>query len=201
MSLARELARRGRELEQDEPAEPDLASATPLRHLLAFFDSLDDAELDRYLEAARSLPDRVLLTGRLDHHELASLLPACEAVVVPSTFPESFGMIAAEAAACGVLPVSAEHSGLAEVSTALRRNVPVQAADWLSFLVDEHAVPALASCLIGWLEADESVREETRSGLVRTARKQFSWDGVATNVIAAARGDLDRLQSPAAQLS
>ncbi len=53
-------------------------------------------------------------------HELADLLPACEAVVVPSTFPEAFGMVAAEAAACGALPVSAAHSGLAEVSDRAR---------------------------------------------------------------------------------
>jgi hypothetical protein len=34
---------------------------------------------------------------------------------MPSTFPESFGMVAVEAAACGVLPLSAAHSGMAEV--------------------------------------------------------------------------------------
>ena len=38
---------------------------------------------------------------------------------MPSTFPESFGMVAAEAAACGALPISAAHSGLAEVSRVL----------------------------------------------------------------------------------
>ena len=53
-----------------------------------------------------------MFTGRLDHEELAELLPACEALVVPSTFPEAFGMVAAEAAACGALPISAAHSGL-----------------------------------------------------------------------------------------
>ena len=38
---------------------------------------------------------------------------------MPSTFPEAFGMVAAEAAACGALPLSAAHSGLAEVTTTL----------------------------------------------------------------------------------
>ena len=82
----------------------------------------------------------MVLTGRLDHEELAELLPACEALVVPSTFPESFGMVAAEAAACGVLPISAAHSGLAEVSDALAGAVPEQVAPWLSFPVDDGAV-------------------------------------------------------------
>ena len=37
----------------------------------------------------------------------------------PSTFPEAFGMVAAEAASTGALPVCADHSGLAEVAGAL----------------------------------------------------------------------------------
>ncbi len=69
-------------------------------------------------------PSASLFTGRLDHEELAELLPACEALVVPSTFPEAFGMVAAEGAACGALPVSAAHSGLAEVSERIGPPVP-----------------------------------------------------------------------------
>ena len=41
------------------------------------------------------------------------------AMAVPSTFPEAFGMVAAEAAACGALPVVADHSGLGEVARTL----------------------------------------------------------------------------------
>ena len=40
---------------------------------------------------------------------------------MPSTFPEAFGMVAVEAAACGALPVSAGHSGMLEVSRQLAR--------------------------------------------------------------------------------
>ena len=75
------------------------------------------------LRAARPA-DRVVWTGRLDHAELADLLPAAEAMVVPSTFPEAFGMVAAEAAACGALPVVARHSGLGEVAETLAEAVP-----------------------------------------------------------------------------
>ena len=46
-------------------------------------------------------------------------MPAAEVLVMPSTFPEAFGMVAAEAAACGVPPVSADHSGMREVSRQL----------------------------------------------------------------------------------
>jgi len=81
--------------------ENGASSPQPLRHLLAFLEALEGCERERYLRAARALGERVLFTGRLDHEELAELLPACEALVVPSTFPESFGMVAVEAAACG----------------------------------------------------------------------------------------------------
>ncbi len=155
-----------------------------LRHLLAFLDTVDD----EYLQAATLLPDSVVLTGRLEHEELADLLPACAAQIVPSTFPESFGMVAAEAAACGVLPISAAHSGLAEVSAALAAALPPEARPWLSFVVGPGAVRDLADRVVAWLEAPEELRLAVRSSLVATARDRYSWDGVAQGVIAAAQG-------------
>src|SRR6185312_6551694 len=67
---ARAIARAGRSLE--DASEP----ASPLRHLLAFFDSLRGDTLDSYAAAASMLGERVVLTGRLEHDELAELLPA-----------------------------------------------------------------------------------------------------------------------------
>jgi len=181
---ARDIARRGRELEG--------GPVTPLRHLLAFLDTVDEG----YWAAAARLPDRIVWCGRLEHAELADVLPACEAQVVPSTFPEAFGMVAAEAAACGTLPVSAAHSGLAEVSRVLAAAVPADAARLLSFGLDDDAVRELADRLVGWLGAPESLRAPTRQALVATAREHFSWAGVADGVIAAAEGRLDALAPP-----
>jgi glycosyltransferase involved in cell wall biosynthesis len=167
-----------------------------LPHLLAFLRSLHGAAREHYLDAARALGERVVFTGRLDHEELAELLPVCEALVVPSTFPEAFGMVAAEAAACGALPISAAHSGLAEVSAALARAVPEEVAPWLSFGVDDLAVRALAERILAWLGVDPVLREQTRMGLVATVRERWSWEGVARGVIAAALGELDTLATP-----
>jgi glycosyltransferase involved in cell wall biosynthesis len=167
-----------------------------LPHLLAFLRSLHGAAREHYLDAARALGERVVFTGRLDHEELAELLPACEALVVPSTFPEAFGMVAAEAAACGALPISAAHSGLAEVSAALARAVPEEVAPWLSFGIDDFAVRALAERIVAWLGVDPVLREQTRMGLVATVRERWSWEGVARGVIAAALGELDTLATP-----
>jgi len=189
LAAVRALAEQGRAAEGG-PREP-------LKHLLAFLEELDVAS-DRgaYLAAARRLGERVVLTGRLEHEELAPLLAACEAQVVPSTFPEAFGMVAAEAAACGVLPVVAEHSGLREVAAVLGDAVPAEARALLTFPVGPGAVRDIAARLIHWLGASERLRDDTRRALVETARDRFSWDGVARDVLAAAQGRLEELRRP-----
>jgi len=189
LERAREIARLGRRLEGGEDGKP-------LRHLLAFLDGLSGEEAERYRRAATGLEQSVSFTGRLDHADLALLLPASQAVVVPSTFPESFGMIAAEASACAALPVSAGHSGLLEVSNVLAAALPEAARPWLSFALDDRAVPAIAARVLAWLDAPEELRAATRAALVRTVRERFSWEGVARSVIAAARGELDELLAP-----
>jgi len=186
---ALEIARLGRALEDEGGETHDPRQATPLRHLLAFLGSLSGMEVERYLEAACRLDERIVFTGRLDHEELAEVLPACSALVVPSTFPEAFGMVAVEAGACGALPVSAAHSGLAEVSQELAGELPPEAAAWLSFPVDDGAVQALGERLVAWLGADSALQDRTRTALVAAVRKRWSWQGVARGVIAAAVGE------------
>ena len=185
-------------------AEGDLAGARELGGedgqelpwLAVFLDSLGGEEAEAYRAAARGLPDRIAWTGRLDHAELADLLPAAEAMAVTSTFPEAFGMVAAEAAACGALPVVAAHSGLAEVARTLAEAAPEPARPWLTFEVGPSAVRELAADLTGWLEAPADVRTATREAIVAATRERYSWDGVARTVVAAARGELDGLPEP-----
>jgi len=169
----------------------------PLVLLAAFLEDLEAApDREAYLRAARALPERVVLTGRLEHEELAPLLAASEAQVVPSTFPEAFGMVAVEAAAAGALPVVADHSGLGEVRAILAGAVPAGARAWLGFSPGPRAVRDLADRLIAWMEAPEALREATREGLEAVARERFSWDEVARGVVAAALGQVAGLPEP-----
>ena len=69
-------------------------------------------------------PPRTLFTGPLEHRHLVHLLPLADVTVVPSIFPEAFGMVAAEAAAAGSPPLVARHSGLAEVAAGLEEEYP-----------------------------------------------------------------------------
>jgi glycosyltransferase involved in cell wall biosynthesis len=149
-----------------------------------------------YMQAAQDGAGSVEFIGRLEHDEVAELLPGAEALVMPSTFPEAFGMVAAEAAACGVLPVSAGHSGMLEVSRQLASALPPEVGRLTSFPVETGAVEAIADRLAGWLSLPEAERVAARSSLVKTARRLWSWEGVARGVIDAAGGRLDELPRP-----
>ena len=178
---AREVAQLGWALEG--------GSAEPLSILSVFLADPPDG----YIEAAEAAAGSVEFIGRLEHSEVAALLPDAEALVMPSTFPEAFGMVAAEAAACGVLPVSAGHSGMLEVSHQLMAALPPEVGRLTSFPVEVGAVEAIADRLNGWLSLPEEERAAAREILVETAGRLWSWEGVARGVIAAARGELDRL--------
>src|SRR3954447_5741980 len=181
LDQAREIASKGRALEGGEEK--------PLRMLNAFLAEPDGG----YREAAREAGASVAFAGRLEHDEVGRLIPATDALVFPSTFPEAFGMVAAEAAAAGVLPVSAGHSGAAEVSRALAAALPAEVAELVSFPLDDHAVRGIAGRLNAWLHLDEPTRERARGALVDTASQLWSWEGVARGVLAASAGRLDEL--------
>ena len=166
-----------------------------LPELAAFLES-PGAAAPAYRTASGGLVERVHWAGRLEHSEIAEVLPAADAMAMPSTFPEAFGMVAAEAAACGALPVVAGHSGMAEVARALAAAAPAAVRPWLTFEVGPDAVPQLADGLASWLEAPPELRSSTRAAIVGVARERYSWDGVGRTVLAAAQGQLDDLPHP-----
>ncbi len=185
LHAAREVAARGRELEGGATGE--------LAYLMSFLDSLTGSEHAAYVGAAPAAFARLHFTGRLEHADLADLLPACDAQVVPSTFPEAFGMVAAEAACCGVLPISAAHSGLAEVTASLAPAVEPDLRPLLSFDRGPEAVRQIADKLVKWLLLEPSRRARAAAALSDSARARYSWESVAEGVLAAAEGRLSAL--------
>jgi glycosyltransferase involved in cell wall biosynthesis len=149
-----------------------------------------------YADAARAAAGSVEWLGRLEHDEVARLLPIAQALVMPSTFPEAFGMVAAEAAACGALPVSAGHSGMREVSWQLSAALPDSVDPLTSFPVERGAVEAIADRLDRWFDLPETTRAEARATLVETVARLWSWEGVARGVLDAAAGNLGGLPVP-----
>jgi glycosyltransferase involved in cell wall biosynthesis len=126
-------------------------------------------------------PTGTLFTGPLEHRHLRHLLPLCDVAVVPSIFPEAFGMVAAEAAAAGVLPVVSAHSGLAEVAAGLGEEVGREAAPLLSFPAGESG--ALRERLAAILALPSERRAALGLAARRAVERRWSWKVVATRLL------------------
>ena len=133
-------------------------------------------------EIERLAGDRATFTGPLEHRHLVHLIPLADVTVVPSIFPEAFGMVAAEAAAGGSLPLVARHSGLAEIAAGLEAEYPPAHRELASFATAD------AGHLRRKLDALLSLPDEDRQTLRRAARKaaveRWSWAGVAEQLLA-----------------
>jgi len=132
-------------------------------------------------ELEASAPERVLFTGPLEHRHLPHLWRFTDVSVVPSVFPEAFGMVAAEAAACGCLPLVARHSGLAEIAEGLEAGYPAQFRHLASFQTGD------VDDLTGKLGALLALAEPERSKLSAAARlaavTHWSWETVAAQIL------------------
>jgi glycosyltransferase involved in cell wall biosynthesis len=126
-------------------------------------------------------PPRTLFTGPLEHRHLAHLLALADATVVPSIFPEAFGMVAAEAAAAGSPPLVARHSGLAEIAAGLEAEYPDDLRHLASFTTGD--ARELATKLSELLALPRERHEELRVAARRAATGLWSWQSVAERLL------------------
>ena len=126
-------------------------------------------------------PERTLFTGPLEHRHLVHLLPLCDVAVVPSIFPEAFGMVAAEAAAAGVPPLVARHSGLAEVAAGLEAVYPPERRALASF--ESGNVTAFRDKLVTLLALPVGERRALGEAARRAAVDRWSWRSVAVRLL------------------
>jgi glycosyltransferase involved in cell wall biosynthesis len=126
-------------------------------------------------------PPGTLFTGPLDHRHLVHLLPLADVTVVPSIFPEAFGMVAAEAAAAGSPPLVARHSGLAEIAEGLEAEYPAEHRHLASFANGDAA--DLAAKLEELLALPPEARAELSAAARRAAVARWSWTSVATRLL------------------
>jgi glycosyltransferase involved in cell wall biosynthesis len=126
-------------------------------------------------------PLGTLFTGALEHRHLVHLLPLADVSVVPSIFPEAFGMVAAEAASAGVLPVVADHSGLAEVAAGIARELPAEHAGLVAFPNGDAA--ALRERLHALLALPADERRALGLAARRAVERNWSWSRVAERLL------------------
>ena len=149
-----------------------------------------------YADHCRQAAGSLRISGRLEHPEVAAAILTADTLVMPSTFPEAFGMVAAEAAAAGALPISANHSGMAEVAHRLGEAVAPEQAGLLSFELTDYPIRTIAANAIAWLQTDPRRRAATAARISDRAIELWSWAGLARTIIAASSGDLTRLDRP-----
>ncbi|HXY81840.1 MAG TPA: glycosyltransferase family 4 protein [Gaiellaceae bacterium] len=126
-------------------------------------------------------PPGTLFTGPLEHRHLVHLLPLCDAAVVPSIFPEAFGMVAAEAAAAGVPPLVADHSGLAEVAAGIAREYPPERRHLVACAPGDAA--ALRERLAELLALPPEGRRALGLAARRAVERNWSWARVAERLL------------------
>jgi len=151
--------------------------ASPMEH----FDPSDDL-----LRGAEGMAEAVEFVGPLYHADLAKLLPAADLAVVPSIFPETFGLVAAEFAAAGVPPLVADHSGLREAGALVGRRLPF---DTRVSLTGSGGFPEnLASAMTAYLGLPEDERHGCRETVRRNAVEGLSWGALAGRIAELAGG-------------
>ncbi len=136
-----------------------------------------DGEL-RQWAAAR--PD-VSFLGLLDRPACAALVGRCRAVVVPSEWPEPFGLVVIEAMAAGVPALATDHGAFPELVT--------HGVD--GFLYPPGSAPSLAGLLAEVAGASEARLAEMGRAALRTYRARFTPAGNVAALEAAYRFAVD----------
>lgn len=130
---------------------------------------------------ALGISDRVTFLPPLPREELAILMRAATAVVVPS-HSESFGLVAAEAQACGVPVVAAAVGGLRTV-----------VADGSSGLLVPSHDPANWSRALDDIVGQPRLRAQLAAG-ARTHAEKFGWDHTTAQLRRVYQGVLEEQQ-------
>ena len=120
--------------------------------------------------AAHALADRVRCFDPVRHPVLADHYRSADVVIVPSR-SESFGLVAAEAQACGIPVVAANTGGLPYVVNASESGL----------LVDDNDPSAYAAAIRAVID-HASFAERLGDGAVAFSTR-FSWDAAATRLL------------------
>ena len=149
-----------------------LANGEELRLLVVGGDSASADEVARLCSLARALgiEDRVTFFGAVEHGRMPLFYNAADVCVVPSYY-ESFGLVAAEALACGTPVVASRVGGLATI---------VKDGD-TGYLVDGPSHEAFAQCL-ELLLAEEELRRRMAAA-ARSSVMKYAWPAVARRVL------------------
>ncbi|MEX2554725.1 MAG: glycosyltransferase [Actinomycetota bacterium] len=148
---------------------------------LRWLEQADISRVDLGRAPAIGMSDRVIFTGRLEHRDVPALVGAVDVLVIPSLPPESFGMVAVEAAAVGALPLMPRHSGLTETAEALE--TAVGRPGLFSYRHGPRSARRIAAGVRRLLALPPEERSDLRTGLRAFVTGEWTWKHTADGVL------------------
>lgn len=131
----------------------------------------------------------IVFTGIAEHKELVSLLPAMDALIAPSVFPEAFGMVAIEAMACGVYPVLTYQSAFKEIDDEVIEAVKYYPFKINKVFLDENSSENIAQNLIEYFNFKATLMPTEFIGFQKVLRsvvmENYSWEGICQKYLKA----------------
>ena len=103
---------------------------------------------------------------------------------MPSIFPETFGLVAAELAASSVVPFVADHSGLREAGEIVGRGLPFDLHVGMDGFEEN-----LARALTDYLQLPDEERRSCGEVARRNSVDHLSWGTLAEKISKIARGE------------
>lgn len=163
--------------------DEQLGSERPEIGLERFFELLDgDGLRDYFLSGSRQdLRRRVVFTGMIEHNQVKHLLALADVAVVPGVMPESFGIVAVEAMACGAPTVVARQSALAELAD-WQAGVLGAAVGSIAPGLGPHFVNDLAEAIDNLAQAAGRT-SDSRTALAGAVFESYSWSSVAGKLL------------------
>lgn len=124
----------------------------------------------RVLASKRGVMDEIVWREPQPHHDLALFYQAADVLLMPSR-SESFGLVAAEAQACGLPVVASNVGGLAHVVAHEKSGLLVDGWDPVAFAAAVHRILA-----------DDGYAASLAKGAIDHA-DQFSWEATANRLL------------------
>lgn len=140
--------------------------------------------LEEYMElcAENDLIHSIIFTGYLTQEEHSRLLPYAAAFLAPSLAPEAFGLVALEAMACGVVPVTPVHSGF-QTSLEPLDEVWGDEAGLFKLGAGRNMIEEIAEAVCRLLGMDSGLLRSRGREMRHVVESEYSWETVAERMV------------------
>jgi glycosyltransferase involved in cell wall biosynthesis len=151
--------------------EPELKSAREYGPVIPDF-GWEEEEL--YGKAAKAnIKERIKFAGHLAHEQLAPLLASADIAMMPSVYPEAYGMAVVEGLSAGAVPVASYQTGLKTPLDILAAKIKDPVIK--SMIQGVSLTRALADSVVHVLDRYPTKDSGWRDGLHALAEARFSW--------------------------